>query len=86
MKDVDLLKKENDRLKIENERLKIEMDRRRSAYFEQNERMVKEANIMREALREIVKAMLPPGCTPSQMLGYDRPWQLAAKALYGELN
>lgn len=54
----------------------------RQYHFEQNEQMVSQIEAMRTALQAVVQHCVP-GATPTQMMGYDRPWQLAATALYG---
>ena len=54
----------------------------RQYHFEQNEQMVGQLEAMRTALHAVVQHCIP-GATPTQMMGFDRPWQLAASALYG---
>lgn len=54
----------------------------RQYHFDQNERMVDQLTALRTALHAVVQHCLP-GATPTQMMRYDRPWQLAANALYG---
>ena len=51
-------------------------------HIEQNEQTVDQLGAMREALHAVVQQCVP-GATPTQMMRYDRPWQLAANALYG---
>lgn len=66
----------------ENHALRKEVERMRAEHFRIHEHLSAQVAPLREALEAVVSHCLP-GATPSQMSGYDRPWQLAAAALYG---
>ena len=45
---------------------------------------IKRAEAVRDALKALVKHVLPPHVTPSQLARYDEPWPTVARVLYGE--
>jgi hypothetical protein len=54
-----------------------------SEHFRIHGNLIAEIRPLREALLALVSELLPRSTTPTQMMGYNRAWQLTAQALYG---
>ena len=80
---------EDEKLKIireliaENEYMRNEMQRMQSEHFRIHGNLTAEIRPLREALQALVSDLLPKSTTPTQMMSYNKPWQLTAQALYG---
>ena len=70
----------------ENQCLRNDLEKLRAYHFEQNERMCAEAKALRDALRSVVKAMLPANATPTILRGFGEPWPEVANALWPETH